>query len=132
MDYRSLAKSASGRRNALQAKIASTKEDLTAMEKELVVLDGILKAIPAGELKRAGRPAGKRAARRGRWKPGGRGRPPKAYVEARKGKGKAGKKAPARKPTRKKRKPSEKQLAAMAKARAALAAKRAAAKKAAE
>lgn len=132
MDYRSLAKSASGRREALKAKVASTKEELVAMEKELIVLDGLLKAIPAGAVKRGpGRPrgkratkkAGKRAGKKGKWRPGSRGRKPQWYLDQQKAVSGAKKTARA-KPAKKKRKASEKQLAALARAREVRAANR--------
>ena len=142
MNYRSMAKSASRRRETLQTKITSTKEELAAMEKELQVLDGILKALPSGAMKVGpGRPRGRKR-RGGKWRKGSPGRPPKWYVEKQKaaGTGKAKRKAakpkkapmpkapPKAKPAKKVKKPvSAKVLAGLAKARAVLAAKRQAA-----
>lgn len=124
LNLNSMAKAASRRRDSLQSRISSTREDLAAMEKELEVLDGILKAIPSTGLARGtGRPRGRKG---GKWRPGRPGRPPQWYIDQQKGKVQK----PAKQATKakKKRKASAKQLAAMAKAREALAKKRAAAK----
>ena len=132
LNYRSMARSSSKRRDALQERIASTKEELVAMEAELKILDQILAALPSGTVKRGpGRPrGGKKAGRRtrGTWKPGGRGRPPRWYVERQKGREKPAKKAAkAKKAPRRKRTVSPKVLASLARARAARAEKRKAA-----
>jgi hypothetical protein len=136
LNFRSMAKSASRRKEVLESKISAAKTDLVAMEEELKVLETILEALPKGAASRGpGRPLGAGKKRKGgKWRPGRPGRPPKWYLDQQKGKGKGAK---ARKPARsakhakvkkpgRKRPASEKQLAAMAKARAALAAKRAA------
>lgn len=145
LNYRSMARSASKRQEAITSRISLAKSELVAMEKELKVLDEVLKALPSAGLSRGSSRQGKangrgakKAAKKGKWKPGKPGRPPQWYIDQQKGKGANAPKAtrakprvaagkPAKKP-KVKRKATEKQLAAMAKAREALAANRKATK----
>jgi hypothetical protein len=103
----------------LRAKRAELIELLRKVDQALEAFDDLGTAPMAAPARMAGK-----------WRPGGRGRPPKAYVE-KQAKTESVTKKPAKQKARrkgKKRPPTEKQLAAMAKAREALAAKRAAAK----
>ena len=67
--------------------------------------------------------AGRRAGKKGKWRPGSRGRKPQWFLDQEKAVGGAKKTARA-KPAKKKRKASEKQLAALARAREVRAANR--------
>lgn len=99
LNYKTLAQATARRRAALLSKVAATKESLEAMERELRLLDGILRALPksggvgsTGEVAAGRRSAGRRSAGRratapsrakprGKWRPGRPGRPPKWYLE---------------------------------------------------
>jgi len=96
----------------LKARREALADELRKIDQALEVLAGLGTA-----------PAAVPARRAGRWRPGGRGRPPKAYAE-KQAVEKGATKAPKRK-TRRRKPPTEKQLAALEKARAAMAAKRA-------
>jgi hypothetical protein len=124
--FQSMAKAASRRRETLKARIASAKESLATMEKELGTLDRILEALSGTDLKTASSRGGRRKG--GKWRRGKPGRPPQWYLDQQKAKGKA---KAAKKAPRKKRTVSAKVLAGLAKAREALAKKRAAAAQAA-
>jgi hypothetical protein len=121
LNLSSMTKSASRRREALQAKISSTRKALDGLENELDTVERILDALSSRSGRRGpGRPKGVRG---GMWRPGRPGRPPKWYVEQQKSK--SGRKTAREKEPKRKRKASPKMLAALAKAREALAAKRA-------
>ena len=109
-------------RAKLERMIARAGDSIAGWRGELESLVGAITAL-GGTARRAIRTAAK-GRKRGTWKPGSRGRPPKWYVEQQKAKGPRPAKAT---PATKKRKASPKQLAAMARAREALARKRAAA-----
>ncbi len=97
--YSTLVKDARRRRAALQSEIADARRLISRREDEMATLDAVVDALStlagAGAAKPGRKPAGgrkggarKRAAgaaakprKRGGWKPGGPGRPPKWYTE---------------------------------------------------
>jgi hypothetical protein len=101
----------------IDAAVRELKARRDALAEELRKIDQALEVLAGLGTSSAPKPKG------GKWRPGGRGRPPKAYTEKQRAE-KVAAKAPRRKGKRRKP-PTEKQLAAMAKAREALAAKRA-------
>ena len=128
--YAKMIQESKDRRRKLQASIQSHRKSIAELEREVKDLDGVIAAL--GKLSKAptgpGRKvrAGKSSTRRrGTWKPGKPGRPPK-WFQAKKAAGAktarrktSAKRPTAKRPTAKKRKLSPKQLAALAKARAA-------------
>jgi hypothetical protein len=112
----------------LESKVAHAEQSIAGWKGEMDSLDGAISAL-GGKGRTEGR-TGAKGRKRGTWRPGHPGRPPKWYIRQQKTKGTKSATKPAKRATksRRKRKASPKQLAAMAKAREALAAKRAAAK----
>jgi len=119
------------RQATLERQVSKAEESIQSWKKEISSLDEVvfsLKGMKGGaagrNLKRA-----KPGRKRGTWKAGHPGRPPKWYTEQRKAKGKQ---KPTKKAGKRKKAASAKVLAGLAKARAALAAKRKASKPATE
>ncbi len=131
-NYGKMAKDAAARKNELQSELAAAKKTVAGCESELAVLEQILGALkgaaPAapGRRRKAGRrakpgrrakAAGRGAAKRGKWRPGRPGRPPKWFVEQQKaaGGGKPGRKAGKRgRKARRGRRPGRRKAAAPA------------------
>ncbi len=108
-DYSKMARDAAKRRKVLVAELDRARSTVTSCENEMKVLDQILDALK-GAGGRRGRGAKAGAKKRGKWRPGRPGRPPKWWVEQQKKAGKGG----ARKPGRRKRrgrKPGRKRAA---------------------
>jgi len=107
------------RRETLVRQVSRAEESIKGWKGEIESLDAVVHSLRGLGAGRAGRTP--RTARRGTWRLGHPGRPPKWYVEQQKGKGKS---KGMRKAGKRKRRASAKMLASLAKARAALAAKR--------
>lgn len=106
--YASMRKEASDRRKALAAELAAARAAVVSCEKEIEVLDQILRALKGagagpGRPPRTAAGGSKKAKKKGgKWRPGRPGRPPKWYVEQQKAAGKGSPKAGGRKkPARK-------------------------------
>lgn len=119
------------RQATLERQVSKAEESIQSWKKEISSLDEVvfsLKGMKGGttgrNLKRA-----KPGKKRGTWKAGHPGRPPKWYTEQQKAKGKG---KPAKRAGKRKKAASAKMLAGLAKAREALAAKRKASKPATE
>ncbi len=107
------------RREKLARQVSRAGNSIKVWKGEIDSLDAVVQSLRGMGAGRAGRTP--QRARRGTWRPGHPGRPPKWYVEQQQGKGK---RKGARKAGKRKRRASAKMLASLAKARAALAAKR--------
>jgi len=112
-------------RAKLEQKVAQAEKSIADWKGQMDSLDGAIAAL-GGTGRR-----GSRGRTRGTWKPGGRGRPPKWYLEQKKAGGKrtpgAKESKPSKPAKKRKKRVSAKVLAGLARAREALAKKRAAA-----
>jgi hypothetical protein len=122
-------------RAKLESKVAIAEQTIAGWKSEMDSLDGAISSL-GGTGRKTGRSRGAKGRKRGTWKPGHPGRPPKWFLEQQKAKGAKGmkpaKKAAKAKPAKRKKRVSAKQLAGLARARAVLAEKRAGAKSAAK
>jgi hypothetical protein len=118
-------------RSKLESRVTQAEKSIAAWKGEMESLDGAISSLSGTGGRKVGRPKGSGRRKRGTWKEGSPGRPPKWFTEQKKAKskGEPAKKAAKPKAKKRKRKPSAKMLAGLAKARAALAAKRKAAEK---
>ena len=119
------------RQATLERQVSKAEESIQSWKKEIRSLDEVVTSLKGMSGGKAGRnlPTAKRGKKRGTWRAGHPGRPPKWFTDQQQAKGK---RKPAKKAGKRKKVASAKVLAGLAKARAALAAKRKASKPATE